>query len=96
MSMSVQESQVHKMEKITFPQNAAFQTNDIDAYDFDCDEISSAKVVLMANLSSYDSDVLSEVREGIGVATPRALVYAGLMTSGDARSRYMISGNAKS
>ncbi|GJV22537.1 hypothetical protein Tco_1371557, partial [Tanacetum coccineum] len=46
--------------KITFPQNAAFQTNDIDAYDFDCDEISSAKVVLMANLSSYDSDVLSE------------------------------------
>ncbi|GJV27908.1 hypothetical protein Tco_1384356 [Tanacetum coccineum] len=30
------------------------------------------------------------------VATPRALVYAGLMTSGDARSWYMISGDAKS
>ncbi|GKA94643.1 hypothetical protein Tco_0816681, partial [Tanacetum coccineum] len=41
--------------------NAAFQTNDLDAYDFDCDDISSAKAVLMANLSSYDSDVLSEV-----------------------------------
>ncbi|GKB33336.1 hypothetical protein Tco_0872737 [Tanacetum coccineum] len=32
----------------------------------------------------------------LGVATPRALVYAGMMTSGDARSWYMISGDAKS
>nr|GEU45304.1 hypothetical protein [Tanacetum cinerariifolium] len=42
-------------------QNAAFQTDDLDAYDSDCDDISSAKLVLMANLSSYNSDVLSEV-----------------------------------
>ncbi|GJS84718.1 hypothetical protein Tco_0751259 [Tanacetum coccineum] len=45
----------------TIPQNAAFQTNDLDAYDFDYDDISSANAVLMANLSSYDSNVLSEV-----------------------------------
>nr|GEV09419.1 hypothetical protein [Tanacetum cinerariifolium] len=32
----------------------------------------------------------------LGVATPKALVYAGLMTSGDARSWYMVSGDAKS
>ncbi|GJX28177.1 hypothetical protein Tco_0236256 [Tanacetum coccineum] len=32
----------------------------------------------------------------LGVVTPRALVYAGLMTSEDARSWYMISGDAKS
>ncbi|GJS59836.1 hypothetical protein Tco_0654620 [Tanacetum coccineum] len=32
----------------------------------------------------------------LGVATPRALVYVGLMTSGDARSWYMISEDAKS
>ncbi|GJW95178.1 integrase, catalytic region, zinc finger, CCHC-type containing protein [Tanacetum coccineum] len=32
-----------------------------DAYDFDCEDISSAKAVLIANLSSCDSDVLSEV-----------------------------------
>ncbi|GJS76385.1 hypothetical protein Tco_0726266 [Tanacetum coccineum] len=32
----------------------------------------------------------------LGVATPRALVYAGSMTSGNARSLYMISGDAKS
>ncbi|GKB67231.1 hypothetical protein Tco_0928643 [Tanacetum coccineum] len=32
----------------------------------------------------------------LGFATTRALVYAGLMTSGDARSWYMISRDAKS
>nr|GEU31885.1 hypothetical protein [Tanacetum cinerariifolium] len=49
--------------KTTIPLNAAFQTDDLDAYDSDCDDISSAKAVLMANLSSYDSDVLSETSE---------------------------------
>ncbi|GJU01171.1 hypothetical protein Tco_1111509 [Tanacetum coccineum] len=39
----------------------AFQTDDLDAYDSDCDDISLAKAVLIANLLSYDSDVLSEV-----------------------------------
>ncbi|GJR15341.1 hypothetical protein Tco_0797993 [Tanacetum coccineum] len=39
----------------------AFRTDDLDAYDSDCDDISSAKAVLMANLSSYGLDVLSEV-----------------------------------
>nr|GEV42832.1 retrovirus-related Pol polyprotein from transposon TNT 1-94 [Tanacetum cinerariifolium] len=37
--------------------NASFQTDDLDAYDSDCDDISFAKVVLMANLSSYGSDI---------------------------------------
>ncbi|GJT81055.1 hypothetical protein Tco_1055397 [Tanacetum coccineum] len=45
----------------TITHNAAFQTDDLDAYDSDCDDISLAKAVLMANLSSCDSDVLSEV-----------------------------------
>ncbi|GJR41003.1 hypothetical protein Tco_1216687 [Tanacetum coccineum] len=40
--------------------NAAYQANDLDAYDSDCDEISTTKAVLMANLSSYRSDVLFE------------------------------------
>ncbi|GJU80811.1 retrovirus-related pol polyprotein from transposon TNT 1-94 [Tanacetum coccineum] len=40
---------------------AAFQTEDLDAYDSDCDYISSAKAVLMANVSSCNSDALSEV-----------------------------------
>nr|GFA92802.1 hypothetical protein [Tanacetum cinerariifolium] len=33
---------------------------DLDAYDSDCDDFSTAKAVLMANLSSYESAVLSE------------------------------------
>ncbi|GJV15302.1 hypothetical protein Tco_1360625 [Tanacetum coccineum] len=40
--------------------NAAFQTNDLDAYDSDCDDISSPKAVLMVNLSNYGLDVLSK------------------------------------
>ncbi|GJY63079.1 hypothetical protein Tco_0464539 [Tanacetum coccineum] len=34
---------------------------DLDAYDSDCDYVSNVKAVLMANLSSYGSDVLSKV-----------------------------------
>ncbi|GKB65068.1 hypothetical protein Tco_0921254 [Tanacetum coccineum] len=41
--------------------NAAYQANDLDAYDSDCDEIFIAKAVLTTKLSSYGSDVLSEV-----------------------------------
>ncbi|GJR80141.1 putative ribonuclease H-like domain-containing protein [Tanacetum coccineum] len=40
--------------------NAAYQADDLDAYDSDCDDFSTAKAVLMANLSSYRSDVLSK------------------------------------
>nr|GEY63775.1 hypothetical protein [Tanacetum cinerariifolium] len=41
--------------------NAAYQADDLDAYDSDCDEINSAKIDLMANLSHYGSDNLDEV-----------------------------------
>nr|GEW98577.1 hypothetical protein [Tanacetum cinerariifolium]GEX03131.1 hypothetical protein [Tanacetum cinerariifolium] len=44
----------------TITQNSAFQTDDLDAYDSDCDDLSSAKAVLMANLSRCDPEVLSE------------------------------------
>ncbi|GJT62468.1 retrovirus-related pol polyprotein from transposon TNT 1-94 [Tanacetum coccineum] len=40
--------------------NEASQADNLDAYDSDRDEISTAKAVLMANLSSYGPDVLSE------------------------------------
>nr|GEX89215.1 hypothetical protein [Tanacetum cinerariifolium] len=35
-------------------------TEDLDAYDFDCDDVSYAKAALMANLFNYGSDVISE------------------------------------
>ncbi|GKG16684.1 hypothetical protein Tco_0361641, partial [Tanacetum coccineum] len=41
--------------------NAAYQANVLDAYDFDCDELNTTKVALMANLSLYGSNVLAEV-----------------------------------
>ncbi|GKG36872.1 hypothetical protein Tco_0447045, partial [Tanacetum coccineum] len=40
--------------------NAAYQADDLDAYDFDCDELNSAKITLMANLSRNGSDALTE------------------------------------
>nr|GFA16456.1 retrovirus-related Pol polyprotein from transposon TNT 1-94 [Tanacetum cinerariifolium] len=40
--------------------NAAYQADDLDAYDSECDELNSAKVVLMANLSHYGLDNLAE------------------------------------
>nr|GEW71718.1 hypothetical protein [Tanacetum cinerariifolium] len=40
--------------------NAAYQADDLDAYDFDCDELNSAKISLMENLSHYGSDNLAE------------------------------------
>nr|GEU54320.1 hypothetical protein [Tanacetum cinerariifolium] len=41
--------------------NAAYQEDDLDAYDSNCDEINTAKVTLMANLSHYGSNDLAEV-----------------------------------
>nr|GEZ35318.1 uncharacterized mitochondrial protein AtMg00810-like [Tanacetum cinerariifolium] len=40
--------------------NAAYQADNLDAYDSDCDEINFAKIALMANLSHYGSDNLAE------------------------------------
>ncbi|GKF22096.1 hypothetical protein Tco_0074418, partial [Tanacetum coccineum] len=36
-------------------------TEDLETYDSDCDDILNAKAVLMANISNYGSDVISEV-----------------------------------
>ncbi|GKB89366.1 hypothetical protein Tco_0961638, partial [Tanacetum coccineum] len=39
--------------------NVAYQANNLDAYDSDCDKLNTAKVALMANLSHYGSDALA-------------------------------------
>ncbi|GJS49452.1 hypothetical protein Tco_0599573 [Tanacetum coccineum] len=53
--------------KATCPDSAPNQrekgmirADDLDAYNSDCDELKSAKVALMANLSHYGSDALAE------------------------------------
>ncbi|GJV44026.1 hypothetical protein Tco_1428562, partial [Tanacetum coccineum] len=43
-----------------FPYNAAFQTEDLDTYDSDYDDFSTTQAVLMANISNYDSNVISK------------------------------------
>nr|GFB40674.1 hypothetical protein [Tanacetum cinerariifolium] len=40
--------------------NAAYQADDLDAYDSDCDELNSVKIALMANLSHFGYDNLAE------------------------------------
>ncbi|GJY04013.1 hypothetical protein Tco_0369953 [Tanacetum coccineum] len=37
------------------------KTEDLDTYDFDCDDLSNAQAVLMANISNNGSDVILEV-----------------------------------
>ncbi|GJW15309.1 hypothetical protein Tco_0019442 [Tanacetum coccineum] len=51
----------YQAAQTTIPNTVAFQTKDLDAYDSDCDDVSNAKAVLMANLSNYGSNVISEV-----------------------------------
>nr|GEX06354.1 hypothetical protein [Tanacetum cinerariifolium] len=40
--------------------NAAYLADDLDAYDYDCDELNSAKIALMMNLFHYGYDNLAE------------------------------------
>ncbi|GJU29465.1 hypothetical protein Tco_1173054 [Tanacetum coccineum] len=47
--------------KTVITHNAAYQADDLDTYDSDCDELNSAKIALMVNLSKNGSDSLTEV-----------------------------------
>nr|GEU89760.1 hypothetical protein [Tanacetum cinerariifolium] len=49
------------IDAYTLTTNAIFQTNGIDSFDSDCNEVPAAQTSFMANLSDYDSDVLSEI-----------------------------------
>ncbi|GJY38108.1 hypothetical protein Tco_0424472 [Tanacetum coccineum] len=48
------------IQKTVITHNAAYQADDLDAYDSDCDELNSAKIALMENLSRNGSDALTE------------------------------------
>nr|GEU32286.1 vacuolar protein sorting-associated protein 41 homolog [Tanacetum cinerariifolium] len=50
--------------------NAAYQADHLDAHDSNCDEINTAKVTLMANLSHYGSDALTENSMNYSDPTP--------------------------
>nr|GEX93456.1 retrovirus-related Pol polyprotein from transposon TNT 1-94 [Tanacetum cinerariifolium] len=61
------------------PHNAAFQTEDLDTYDSDCDDLSNAQAVLMANISNHGSDIISEV--------PNSETYLNDMDNQKSRSK---------
>nr|GEW88198.1 hypothetical protein [Tanacetum cinerariifolium] len=52
---------IEALQSGEIPIPAIFQTNDLDAFDSNCDEAPLASVVFMAKLYAYNSDVLSEV-----------------------------------
>nr|GFB22472.1 hypothetical protein [Tanacetum cinerariifolium] len=59
--------------QIIITTNAAYQADDLDAYDLDYDELNSAKVALMENLSHYGSDTLAEKEESRNIDRELAL-----------------------
>ncbi|GJX50117.1 hypothetical protein Tco_0276962 [Tanacetum coccineum] len=63
--------------------NAAYQADDLDAYDSDCDEINSAKLALMANLSRNGSDALTEVHNPDNLAYDLINQSEQIMTSSE-------------
>nr|GEV21307.1 hypothetical protein [Tanacetum cinerariifolium] len=56
-------------DKYVITNNAAYQADDLDAYDSNCDELNSAKIALMMNLSHYGFDNLAEVHNQDNVTT---------------------------
>nr|GFA68038.1 hypothetical protein [Tanacetum cinerariifolium] len=60
-------------DKNVITHNAAYQADDLDAYDSDCDEINSAKVSLMANLSHYGFNDLAKKEESRNIDRELAL-----------------------
>nr|GEV01371.1 hypothetical protein [Tanacetum cinerariifolium] len=54
-------------DKYVITNNAAYQADDLDAYDSNCDKINCAKIALMENLSHYGSDNLADVHNADNV-----------------------------
>nr|GEW90805.1 hypothetical protein [Tanacetum cinerariifolium] len=63
--------------------NGAYQADDLDAYDSDCDELNTAKVALMANLSHYGLDALAEVHNTDNVDTNMINQFVQAMSSSE-------------
>ncbi|GJX87335.1 hypothetical protein Tco_0339349 [Tanacetum coccineum] len=70
--------------------NVAYQADDLDAYDSDCDELNTAKVALMANLSHYGSDALAKVHNHDNVNNNMINQAVQAMQSSEQLNVYMI------
>nr|GEW59467.1 hypothetical protein [Tanacetum cinerariifolium] len=71
-----------RKQRTVFYYNCKGEADDLDAYDSDCDEINTAKVAIMANLSHYGSDDLVEfffdhtTKQALGFQNPSYLKKA--------------------
>ncbi|GJU82348.1 hypothetical protein Tco_1284713 [Tanacetum coccineum] len=74
--------------KTVITHNAAYQADDLDAYDSDCDELNSAKIALMANLSRNGSDALTEVHNPDNLAYDLINQSEQIMTSSEHEHAY--------
>ncbi|GKA12645.1 hypothetical protein Tco_0692191 [Tanacetum coccineum] len=63
--------------------NAAYQADDLDAYESDCDELNSTKIALKANLSRNGSDALTEVHNPDNLAYDLINQSEQIMTSSE-------------
>ncbi|GKE61614.1 hypothetical protein Tco_1511981, partial [Tanacetum coccineum] len=61
MQHDIRRKQYGQAVQTIIPNNAAFQTEDLDTYDSNYDDILNVQAVLMANISNYGSNVISEV-----------------------------------
>nr|GEU54897.1 hypothetical protein [Tanacetum cinerariifolium] len=73
-------------DKNVITHNVAYQADDLDAYDSNCDEINTAKVALMANLSHYGFDDLAEKTNAIVITDSEET----LMLAEDSRSKMLL------
>ncbi|GJW96558.1 hypothetical protein Tco_0178366 [Tanacetum coccineum] len=70
-------------QELVITHNAAYQADDLDAYDSDCDELNSAKIALMANLSRNGSNALTEVHNSDNLTYDLINQSEQIMTSSD-------------
>nr|GEV26138.1 hypothetical protein [Tanacetum cinerariifolium] len=65
-------------DKYAVTNNAAYQADDLDAYDSDCDELNSAKIALMANFLIMDPIILQSTTI---VEVPKELPKVSMVNS---------------
>nr|GEW39446.1 hypothetical protein [Tanacetum cinerariifolium] len=74
--------------------NAAYQADDLDAYDSDCDELNTTKVVLKANFSHYGLDILTEVHNPDNINNNMINQSVQVITSSEQSSIAIMSSNS--
>nr|GFA02821.1 hypothetical protein [Tanacetum cinerariifolium] len=60
-------------DKYAVTNNVAYQADDLDAYDSDCDALNSTKITLIENLSHYRSDNLAKKEKSCNIDRELAL-----------------------